>query len=124
MPFRKEMEDVFYYGIQQPVHTAGMLCERVDKSAFTGGIMDYVKNRIETAAVVIAELTGANPNVYLEVGYAWGKGRPTILITRDEKELHFDVQGQKCLTYETIKELEGFLHRELKEMISRGIVRL
>src|SRR5260370_1274867 len=93
MPFKKEMDDVFYYGIQQPLHTAGLLCERVDKDIFSGGIMEYVRNRIETSAVVVAELTGGNPNVYLEVGYAWGKGRPVILVARDEKELHFDVRG-------------------------------
>ncbi len=124
MPFRKEMDDVFFYGIQQPLHNAGLLCERVDQDAFTGGIMDYVRTRIETAAVVVAELTGANPNVYLEVGYAWGKGRPVILLARDEKELHFDVRGQRCLVYERIKDLEESLSKELKAMILKGIVKL
>ncbi len=43
---------------------------------------------------MIAVLTGANPNVYLEVGYAWGKGRrPTILVTDDAEDPRFDVQG-------------------------------
>jgi len=123
MPFRKDMDDVFYYGIQQPLHAAGLLCERVDQDIFSGGIMEYVRNRIETAAVVVAELTGGNPNVYLEVGYAWGKGRPIILVARDEKELHFDVRGQRCLTYERIKDLEEILAKELKGMILKGIVK-
>jgi hypothetical protein len=123
MPFKKEMDDVFYYGIQMPLHAAGLLCERVDQDIFSGGIMEYVKSRIETAAVVVAELTGGNPNVYLEVGYAWGKGRPIILIARDEKELHFDVRGQRCLVYERIKDLEEILAKELKGMILKGIVK-
>src|SRR5438046_1502300 len=55
MPFMKEMDDVFYYGIQQPVHCAGFLCERVDQDAFTGDILDRVKKKIETAVLVIAE---------------------------------------------------------------------
>jgi len=118
------MDDVFFYGIQQPLHAAGLLCERVDQDAFTGGIMDYVKTRIETASVVIAELSGANPNVYLEVGYAWGKGRPVILLAHDERELHFDVRGQRCLVYERIKDLEESLARELTVMIRKGIVKL
>jgi hypothetical protein len=123
MPFKKEMDDVFYYGIQLPLHAAGLLCERVDQDIFSGGIMEYVKGRIETAAVVVAELTGGNPNVYLEVGYAWGKGRPVILLARDEKELHFDVRGQRCLVYERIKDLEDILAKELKGMILKGIVK-
>jgi len=113
MPFRKDMDDVFYYGIQGPVHAAGFLCERVDQEAFTGDILDRVKNRIETASLVIAELTGSNPNVYLEVGYAWGKGRSTILLVKEAKELRFDVRGHRCLTYERIKDLEEQLTKEL-----------
>jgi hypothetical protein len=124
MPFSDDMEDVFYYGIQNSVHANGILCERVDKSAFTGDIMGYVQQRIETACVVIAELTGANPNVYLEVGYAWGKERPTILLVQSEKELEFDVRGHKCLTYRKIKDLEQSLNNELKGMVTKGIIKL
>lgn len=124
MPFKKDMDDVFYYGIQQPVHSVGLLCERVDKSAFTGGIMEYVRGRIETASVVIAELSDANPNVYLEVGYAWGKDRPTILLVKDEKALQFDVRGQRCLVYERIRDLEDMLAQELKGMLANGIIRV
>lgn len=116
MPFMKEMDDVFYYGIQQPVHAAGFLCERVDQDTFTGDILDRVKKKIETAVLVIAELSGANPNVYLEVGYAWGKGRPTILLVKNEQELRFDVRGQRCLKYERIKDLEDILHKELRQI--------
>jgi hypothetical protein len=122
MPFKKDMDDVFYYGIQQPVRAAGFICERVDQEAFIGDILDQVKKKIETSVIVIAELTGANPNVYLEIGYAWGKGRPTLLLIKDEQELRFDVRGHRCLTYERIKDLEEALTKELKELASRGFV--
>lgn len=114
MPFSKEMEDVFYYGIQGPVRQLGYICERVDQSAFTGDILEQVKMRIETAEIVIADLTGANPNVYLEVGYAWGKGRPTVLVANERDELKFDVHGQKCLKYQSIRDLENLITTELK----------
>lgn len=122
MPFKKEMDDVFYYGIQAPVRGAGFVCERVDQEAFTGDILDRVKERIESATVVIADLTGANPNVYLEVGYAWGKGRPTILLARKEEEIRFDVRGQRYLVYERIKDLEDALRNELAGLFSQGVI--
>ena len=53
---------------------AGYLGERADLATFTGDVMDWVRARISSANLVIADLTSANPNVYLEVGYAWGKG--------------------------------------------------
>ena len=37
MPFDEAYEDVFHYGIARPVEDAGLLCERLDRSVFTGG---------------------------------------------------------------------------------------
>jgi hypothetical protein len=116
MPFSDEMEDVYHYGIQRAAHEAGFLCERADLSSFTGDILAWVKDRISTATLIVAELSGANPNVYLEIGYAWGVGRSTILLVRDSNELKFDVKGQRCLVYRKIRDLEEKLTRELKEL--------
>jgi hypothetical protein len=76
--------------------------------------MEWVKQRICSATFVIADLSTANPNVYLEVGYAWGCGRPTILPVRDTTDLKFDVKGQRCLVYKSIKQLEEILGKELE----------
>lgn len=78
--------------------------------------MDWVKTRIENSVLTIADLTGANPNVYLEVGYAWGKGKNTILLIKDSDELKFNVQGQRCLEYKSIKDLMEKLEKELKDL--------
>lgn len=116
MPFAPELEDVYHYGILGPVKAAGLLCERVDQAVFEGAIIQRIKERIDTAKVVIADLSMANPNVYLEVGFAWGRGRPTILLVRDVKELKFDVAGHRCLIYKSIRELETQLSRELQHL--------
>ncbi len=113
MPFKEDMEDIWDYGIQPTVKTAGYICERADLSSFTGDVMDWVRNRIKSAEIVIADLTESNPNVYLEVGYAWGAGIPTILLMNSESELKFDVRGQRCLIYKRIKDLEKLLKKEL-----------
>lgn len=122
MPFKKEMEDVFYFGIQVPVRAAGLLCELVNQEAFTGDILARVRERIETASLVVAELTGANPNVYLEIGYAWGRQRPTVLLIKKGEEPRFDLRGQRCLIYESIKDLEEALTKELNGLKSQGII--
>ena len=115
MPFSKDLEDVYVFGIQGPVNSAGFLCERVDMVTFTGDILERIKSRIQTAALVIADLTGANANVYLEVGYAWGTERPTLLISRHGDDLKFDVRGQRCLVYENIVDLANKLQKDLSE---------
>ena len=72
MPFDKKMDDIFHYGIRNAANNAGFLCERADEVIFAGDILDLIKRRIGKASLLIADLTTANPNVYLEVGYAWG----------------------------------------------------
>ncbi|MFP2932033.1 hypothetical protein ACLESO_44090 [Pyxidicoccus sp. 3LG] len=116
MPFAPELEDTYHYGIQGPVKAAGLLCERVDQAVFDGPIIQRIRERIDTAKVVIADLSMANPNVYLEVGYAWGRGRPTIMMVRDVRELRFDVASYRCIVYRSIRELETLLSRELERL--------
>lgn len=117
MPFASEMDDIFHYGIQGAVNAAGLLCERADLTAFTGDVIDWVRKRIESAHLVIADLSTANANVYLEVGYAWGRGVRTVLLAKDSSELKFDVRGQRCLVYKSIKHLEENLTRELTGLL-------
>jgi hypothetical protein len=118
MPFAEDFGDLFEYGIQRPVRNLGFLCERVDQDVFTGDILERIKFQIENSAAIIAVLTGANPNVYLEVGYAWGKGKPTILVTQEDPR--FDLQGQRHLKYRQIRDVEDMLTRELLVLKEQG----
>ena len=81
--------------------------------------MAWVRDRIASSKLLVADLTGANPNVYLEVGYAWGCKIPTVLLVKDSAELKFDVAGHRCLVYKSIAQLEESLKRELKVLSGR-----
>ena len=116
MPFSEEFQDVYEFGIYGPIRRCGYICERVDEPSFTGDILQRIIDRISTAAFVIAELTGARANVYLEVGYAWGKGIPVITLARDGEKLQFDVSTHRCIFYRTI----GQLAKELEKLV-RGV---
>jgi hypothetical protein len=119
IPFGPAFEDVFHFGIASPVRAAGLACERMDQVACTGDVIGLMKERIAAAALVIADLSSANANVYLEVGYAWGTGVPCILICDRRTDLPFDVRSQRCLFYDTIVELERRLSDELAELAPR-----
>jgi hypothetical protein len=119
MPFADSFQDVFYYGIAPPVRSLGLLCERMDQIRFAGDIIDRMKERIASSAVVIADLSESNPNVYLEVGYAWGLRIPCILLCNRQTDLKFDVRGQRCLFYGSIRELEDCLKSELSALLRR-----
>jgi hypothetical protein len=74
MPFSEEYADRFHYGIQGSVNAAGYLCERADLASFTGDVLAWVKDRIGHAALVVADLTSANPNVILRLATLGGAG--------------------------------------------------
>lgn len=122
MPFSKDFEDIFFYGIQRAVDINGFECERIDRGAFVGDILSRIKERICDAAAVVADLSGGNPNVYLELGYAWGKSIPVILIAQNADDLHFDVRGHRCLEYKSIRALEESLAGELAGLKAHGTI--
>jgi hypothetical protein len=99
MPYAKEFNNAYYFGIKHPVEQRGRKSERVDQDAFTGDIVERVKHRISTSELVIADITGNNPNVFFEVGYAEGVGRPVILISQ-EQETPFDLRTRRQIRYD------------------------
>jgi len=105
MPFRKELDDVYYFGIRQPLEQSGYVVQRADEIQFTGGILERIRKSIEEADVVIAEMTDANPNVYYEVGLAHALNKSVILITRSTENLPFDLRGMRHIVYDTAREL-------------------
>jgi hypothetical protein len=119
MPFAEEYTDRFHYGISGAVNAAGFLCECADLASFTGDVIAWVKDRIDSAALVVADLSSANPNVYLEVGYAWGRGVNTVLVVAQGDELKFDVRAQRCLIFRSIRHLEELLTAELTSLRAR-----
>jgi hypothetical protein len=116
MPFAQEFDDVYQFGIYSTARRLGFVCERVDESYYAGNIVDRIREGIRNADFVIADLTDERPNVYLEVGFAWGLGRPVILIARDGQRLHFDLSHHKCIFYPTIGRLADQLERTIRDL--------
>ena len=122
LPFDDPMKDLFRYGIQKPAREAGFLCEHFADQPFIGDVLDNIKQKIQTSRVVIGVMTGDNPNVFLEIGYSWGVGRPTILVYQDGGPAPFDVRGQRQIRYASIGDLEDKLFSELKGLRQQSAI--
>lgn len=116
MPFSEEFQNVYEFAIYPAVRNCGFICERVDQTPFTGDVLGRIRDGIESASLVIADLTEGRPNVYLEVGYAWGRGVPVIFVARKKAKLHFDVSTHKCIFYGRFTQFANEL-----ETLIRGI---
>lgn len=121
MPFADEFDDQYYLAIRPSITENNVLCVRLDQqdATFTGDIMEQVRERIRTAKLVVALLDQRNPNVYLEVGYAWGVGTPTLLVLHEDEEAPFDVQGARLLRYKRIHKLKEQLIDEMRMLLAR-----
>lgn len=65
-----------------------------------GDIHESMFAEARDADVYIADLTGANPNVYLELGVRWAlRDNTTILILQDAKDLKFNVNPNRAILY-------------------------
>lgn len=72
---------------------------RCDTIASDGRIDTEIISHLETADLVITDLTGLNANVFYETGYRKAKGLPCIHIAEESVELPFDVTTVRTLFY-------------------------
>jgi hypothetical protein len=99
MPFNSEFADTYEVGIKQACKDAGAYCERVDEQIFEESILERVYNQISKADVIVAEMTGRNPNVFYETGYAHALNKRVILLTQDAEDIPFDLKHYPHIVY-------------------------
>ena len=57
--------------------------------------------KLHRSSVVLADVTGARPNCFLELGYALGRGLPTMVMAREGSNLPFDITTLSGLQWST-----------------------
>jgi hypothetical protein len=111
MPFADEFDDVYKLGIKPACENAGAYAERLDQQLFTESILDRIYNQISKADVLVSDMTGRNPNVFYETGYAHALGKKVILLTKSADDIPFDLKHYQHIIYagriaDLISELE------------------
>lgn len=101
MQFTDEFNMLYEEVIKPTCESFGFRVVRADDSYTSGLIIEDITRSIREASVVIADITPDNPNVFYEVGYAHGIGKPTILLSdRKRERLPFDISGFRTLFYD------------------------
>ena len=119
MPFASEFDDLYQLGIKACCAEAGAYCERVDETYFDEGIVSRIYNQISKADIIVAEMTGRNPNVFYEVGYAHALGKRVILLTTSAQDIPFDlIQYSHIVHRGRIVDLKAGLQKRLEWCIA------
>ena len=108
MPFAEPI-GAYYKSVYEPaIKKAGLRAVRADDDMFsTGKIVDQIWSGIHVAKVLVAELTGRNPNVFYELGLAHALQKPVVLVSSNEKDVPFDVQHIRVIYYDTLDPFWG-----------------
>ncbi len=99
MPFSDEFDDIYKFGIKETAKNIGIKAERVDEQLYSEGILSRIYSQIDQADLIITDMTGRNPNVFYEVGYAHAKNKICLHLTQDTTDIPFDLQHQRHIVY-------------------------
>ena len=119
MPFSNDHSvDPVYKAIREGVEAAGKSAKRVDEIMTATKVPDDVKELIRTSSAVVIDLTGLNPNVVYELGFADGLGKKAILIQEGKVSgLPFDFAASRVFAYERNQVGLQDLSEKLKRVI-------
>ena len=96
---RKNSDDVLKYLITPVLSEKGYEVIRADKILDSDTITDTILDLLKQADLVIADLTGKNPNVFYELGYRAALNLPIIQIITEGQSIPFDVSGIRTHSY-------------------------
>ena len=124
MPFGDTTLSIVYEDIVRPIiDNCGLVCERGDDLFGSNVVMDDIRASIEAAAIVVADLTGRNANVFYEVGIAHAINKPALLMAQSIEDVPFDLRHRRVLLYEYSlrggKRLEKTLQDNLTAMVKQ-----
>lgn len=118
MPSAKRFDERYTLGVKEPLEGLGVSCERVEELDFAGDIVKKIFEIIGEATLIVADMSGRNPNVFYEVGYAHGLGKPVVLLTEKVDDIPFDLKGQRHIIYgRSIVRLREELLKTVREIL-------
>ena len=101
MQFTEEFNNLYSHVIEPVCKEKGFECIRADDIYTNGLILEDITASIKEASLIIADITPDNANVFYELGYAHGIGKPTILLSDKKRDrLPFDISGFRTIFYE------------------------
>ena len=77
------------------------------KSTPGQAIVQDIWHSVRKARLVVAELSGRNPNVMYEIGLAHAIGKPIVLLARSEEDVPFDLRALRYIYYDPNNPLWG-----------------
>ncbi len=117
MPFREEYDEIYQDILKPLFEEMGYHCLRADEIYGSRSIVQDIWEHIQTSGLIVADMTGRNPNVFYELGLSHATGKNVILITQSIEDVPFDLRHLRCIVYKHT--LRGLV--ELREALRKTV---
>ncbi len=94
---RRRADQVLKHVIEPSLAECGFEAVRADKMPEPGMITSQVIQHIVDAPLVIADLTGSNPNVFYELAIRHAIRKPLVQLIQKGEKIPFDVAGMRTI---------------------------
>jgi hypothetical protein len=99
MPFRKPLDQIYQTTIRPALEQEGYQVSRGDELLWPRIITDAILTEILASNLIVADITGHNPNVFYEIGIADAIGVDLILLCQEGQTVPFDITQRRTLFY-------------------------
>lgn len=107
-PFLESERKVFS-AIKAVCDRVGYVAVRGDELRAEGEILPQIVSGIVGSRIIIANISGRNPNVFFELGIAMALGKQTILVSDTMSDVPFDVMARRIVFYKDLDDLSSLL---------------
>ena len=97
---RKNAYQLYQHIIKPVCEKCGFAAQRVDEFNTSNSITQEILDALNDYDLVIADLTGHNPNVFFEIGYRTKSQKPIIHLKRKDETIPFDVSSIRTFEYD------------------------
>ena len=121
MPFQEPFFEVYETAVAPAAERCGLRAKHAGEIFGNREIIEDIWDSICSARVIVADVTGRNPNVFYELGVCHTLGKECIILTQADADVPFDIRHRRYLRYEPGKAavLRAGLEKTIKAVLTR-----
>lgn len=127
MPFSETFNEIYESCIKPCVEKSNLRVLRADEIYSNSAIIDDILSLILRASIIVADVSGGNPNVLYELGISHSLSNKVVIITQDIGELPFDTSHIRTIHYKNsisgARPLADSLMKTIAELKDQPVVR-
>jgi hypothetical protein len=99
MPLGGKTGEIYRLVIAPACQENGLTVLRADEISSPGFIIEQIRTAIQQSRLCVADVTGSNPNVMYEIGYAQAVSKPIVMLSESGATLPFDLAHHRVIMY-------------------------